>query len=123
MKGSENPRSYYKCTYPNCPTKKKVERSLDGQIIETVYRGGHNHPKPQSTRRSSSSSFSSNAVQPPGDAPDPSFATHGSGKMDSSATPENSSITVGDEDFDRGSQKSKPKGDEFEEYELEAKRW
>ncbi|CAF1868700.1 hypothetical protein Bca4012_034181 [Brassica carinata] len=55
VKGSENPRSYYKCTYPSCPTKKKVEMSLDGQITEIVYKGSHNHPKPQSTRRSSSS--------------------------------------------------------------------
>ena len=29
--------------------------SLDGQITEIVYKGSHNHPKPQSTRRSSSS--------------------------------------------------------------------
>nr|AJA32882.1 WRKY transcription factor [Brassica oleracea var. capitata] len=56
VKGSENPRSYYKCTFPNCPTKKKVETSLEGQITEIVYKGSHNHPKPQSTRRSSSSS-------------------------------------------------------------------
>ncbi|KAL0720820.1 hypothetical protein Bca4012_035419 [Brassica carinata] len=55
VKGSENPRSYYKCTFPNCPTKKKVETSLEGQITEIVYKGSHNHPKPQSTRRSSSS--------------------------------------------------------------------
>nr|AVK51630.1 transcription factor WRKY33-2 [Sinapis alba] len=58
VKGSENPRSYYKCTFPHCPTKKKVERSLEGQITEIVYKGSHNHPKPQSTRRSSSSSSS-----------------------------------------------------------------
>ncbi|CAN6824379.1 unnamed protein product [Brassica oleracea] len=58
VKGSENPRSYYKCTFPNCPTKKKVETSLEGQITEIVYKGSHNHPKPQSTRRSSSSSSS-----------------------------------------------------------------
>nr|AVK51631.1 transcription factor WRKY33-3 [Sinapis alba] len=57
VKGSENPRSYYKCTFPSCPTKKKVEMSLDGQITEIVYKGSHNHPKPQSTRRSSSSSM------------------------------------------------------------------
>ncbi|KAJ6291307.1 hypothetical protein OIU76_023383 [Salix suchowensis] len=55
VKGSENPRSYYKCTHPNCPTKKILERSLDGQVTEIVYKGTHNHPKPQSTRRSSSS--------------------------------------------------------------------
>lgn len=53
VKGSEYPRSYYKCTYPNCPVKKKVERSLDGQIAEIVYKGEHNHSKPQPPRRSS----------------------------------------------------------------------
>lgn len=51
VKGSEYPRSYYKCTYPNCPVKKKVERSLDGQITEIVYKGEHNHSKPQPPKR------------------------------------------------------------------------
>ncbi|KAK4771284.1 hypothetical protein SAY87_031816 [Trapa incisa] len=56
VKGSENPRSYYKCTYPNCPTKKKVERSLeDGQITQIVYKGNHNHAKPQTTKRTGTS--------------------------------------------------------------------
>lgn len=52
VKGSEYPRSYYKCTHPNCQVKKKVERSHDGQITEIVYKSNHNHPKPQPTRRS-----------------------------------------------------------------------
>ncbi|KAK7245197.1 hypothetical protein RIF29_40032 [Crotalaria pallida] len=47
VKGSEYPRSYYKCTYPNCPVKKKVERSFDGEIAEIVYKGEHNHSKTQ----------------------------------------------------------------------------
>ncbi|KAH9329687.1 hypothetical protein KI387_001795 [Taxus chinensis] len=51
VKGSEYPRSYYKCTHPNCPTKKKVERSLDGHVTEIIYKGVHSHPKPQPTRR------------------------------------------------------------------------
>lgn len=51
VKGSEYPRSYYKCTNANCPMKKKVERSHDGQVTEIVYKGEHNHPKPQPTRR------------------------------------------------------------------------
>ncbi|KAL3749777.1 hypothetical protein ACJRO7_010835 [Eucalyptus globulus] len=50
VKGSEFPRSYYKCTQPNCQVKKKVERSLDGQITEIIYKGTHNHPKPQPIR-------------------------------------------------------------------------
>ncbi|GLJ47484.1 hypothetical protein SUGI_1002340 [Cryptomeria japonica] len=51
VKGSEYPRSYYKCTQPNCLVKKKVERSHNGQVTEIVYKGEHNHPKPQPTRR------------------------------------------------------------------------
>ncbi|KAJ6791121.1 WRKY transcription factor 44-like isoform X1 [Iris pallida] len=47
VKGSEFPRSYYKCSHPNCPVKKKVERSVDGKIAEIVYEGDHNHLKPQ----------------------------------------------------------------------------
>ncbi|KAJ0096183.1 hypothetical protein Patl1_16764 [Pistacia atlantica] len=52
VKGSEFPRSYYKCTRPNCPVKKKVERSLEGQITEIIYKGQHNHQPPQSNKRS-----------------------------------------------------------------------
>ena len=51
VKGSEYPRSYYKCTHPNCQVKKKVERSHDGQITEIIYKGAHNHSKPQPNRR------------------------------------------------------------------------
>lgn len=47
VKGSEYPRSYYKCTYPNCLVKKMVERTLDGQIAEVVYKGEHIRSKPQ----------------------------------------------------------------------------
>ncbi|CAL0328054.1 unnamed protein product [Lupinus luteus] len=53
VKGSEYPRSYYKCTQPNCQVKKKVERSHDGQITEIIYRGDHNHTKLQPCRRAS----------------------------------------------------------------------
>ncbi|KAL1202958.1 putative WRKY transcription factor 34 [Cardamine amara subsp. amara] len=52
VKGSEFPRSYYKCTHPNCEVKKKVERSRDGHIIEIIYAGAHNHPQPTPNRRS-----------------------------------------------------------------------
>ncbi|PON79605.1 WRKY domain containing protein [Parasponia andersonii] len=51
VKGSEFPRSYYKCTYPSCPVKKKVERSLDGQVTEIIYKGQHNHQRPQNNKR------------------------------------------------------------------------
>ncbi|KAF5457108.1 hypothetical protein F2P56_021239 [Juglans regia] len=51
VKGSEYPRSYYKCTHLNCPVKKKVERSPDGQVTEIIYKGQHNHELPQPNRR------------------------------------------------------------------------
>ncbi|XP_075522995.1 putative WRKY transcription factor 20 [Primulina tabacum] len=51
VKGNEFPRSYYKCTYPNCEVKKIFERSPSGQITEIFYKGSHDHPKPQAARR------------------------------------------------------------------------
>ncbi|KAA8523581.1 hypothetical protein F0562_010004 [Nyssa sinensis] len=59
VKGSEFPRSYYKCTHPNCEVKKIFERSPEGQITEIVYKGTHDHPKPQPTRRFSAGSIMS----------------------------------------------------------------
>ncbi|KAF7833852.1 putative WRKY transcription factor 2 [Senna tora] len=50
VKGSEYPRSYYKCTHPNCQVKKKVERSHEGHITEIIYKGNHNHSKPPNRR-------------------------------------------------------------------------
>lgn len=119
VKGSENPRSYYKCTFPSCPTKKKVERSLDGQITEIVYKGSHNHPKPQSTRRNSASSQgiqSSGAAEAPDHHP---FGARPGMLIDAIPTPENSSVSFGDDDVDI----SKTAADEFDEDEPDAKRW
>ncbi|TYH30450.1 hypothetical protein ES288_A01G096100v1 [Gossypium darwinii] len=59
VKGCEFPRSYYKCTHPNCEVKKLFERSHDGQIIEIIYKGTHDHPKPQPSRRYSSGNIMS----------------------------------------------------------------
>ncbi|XP_052195853.1 probable WRKY transcription factor 4 [Diospyros lotus] len=55
VKASEYPRSYYRCTHLNCPVKKKVERNLDGQIIEIIYKGQHDHELPQSNKRAKDS--------------------------------------------------------------------
>lgn len=60
VKGSEFPRSYYKCTHPSCPVKKKVERSVDGQITEIIYKGEHNHQRPPSKRPKDSGSQNGN---------------------------------------------------------------
>ncbi|KAL0375408.1 UNVERIFIED_CONTAM: WRKY transcription factor WRKY24 [Sesamum radiatum] len=115
VKGSANPRSYYKCTFPNCPTKKKVEQNLDGHITEIVYKGCHNHPKPQPTRRSSS-----NLIQNPG------YSNHSNSllenaRMEAATNPENSSASFGDDDFEQGSSMSNSREDD--ENEPEAKRW
>ncbi|TVU05321.1 EcWRKY-51, partial [Eragrostis curvula] len=53
VKNGEHPRSYYKCTHPNCPVKKKVERSHEGHVTEIVYKGSHSHPLPHPNRRPS----------------------------------------------------------------------
>nr|GLL42889.1 probable WRKY transcription factor 26 [Ipomoea trifida] len=111
VKRSENPTSYYKCTHPNCPTKKKVETTLEGEITEIVYKGSHNHPMPQTTRRS--------AASPPS-----SYVSNGTGQLDNSvATPENSSVSYGDDDFEQSSRKRELGGEEFHEYDSNAKRW
>ncbi|XWS44348.1 hypothetical protein CRYUN_Cryun15aG0037500 [Craigia yunnanensis] len=51
IKGCDYPRSYYKCTHLNCPVKKQVERSAAGQITEIIYKGAHNHEKPQPNKQ------------------------------------------------------------------------
>ncbi|KAL7602035.1 hypothetical protein Lser_V15G26767 [Lactuca serriola] len=117
VKGSENPRSYYKCSDRNCSMRKKVETSSDGDITEIVYKGNHNHPKPQSTKRSSSSSVSNNSLVM-NQFNDFQDQSHGSGQWELIGTPENSSVSIGDDEFDR----STSGGDEFIENETPAKR-
>ena len=46
VKGSEHPRSYYRCTAPNCPVRKKVELSTETGVESSSYSGTHNHPCP-----------------------------------------------------------------------------
>ncbi|KAG6640271.1 hypothetical protein CIPAW_10G161600 [Carya illinoinensis] len=121
VKGSENPRSYYKCSYRNCPMKKIVETSVDGQITEIVYKGNHNHPKPQSNRRSSSQSIQPSSRTNSGIS-DQSVVTLGNTKMESVTTQEESSVSVGEDEFDQGSPTSNLVGDDNES-EPEAKRW
>ncbi|XP_047328966.1 probable WRKY transcription factor 33 isoform X2 [Impatiens glandulifera] len=51
VKCSDYPRSYYKCTHPNCPVRKKVERSHEGLVTEIIYEKTHNHPEPINPNR------------------------------------------------------------------------
>ncbi|KAJ0792284.1 putative transcription factor WRKY family [Helianthus annuus] len=55
---SGHKRIHYKCQFPLCLIKKKVETSSDGYITRITYHGEHNHTKPRSTIRSPSSSAS-----------------------------------------------------------------
>lgn len=51
VKGCEFPRSYYKCTHPSCPVKKKVERDLvDGHVTQIIYKGEHIHERPRPSK-------------------------------------------------------------------------
>jgi WRKY transcription factor 25 len=40
VKGSTNPRSYYKCSHQGCQAKKIVERNTHGVIFNTEYKVG-----------------------------------------------------------------------------------
>lgn len=60
VKGREFPRSYYKCTHPNCPVKKKVERSLEGHVTAISFNGEHNHQPPNPNKRSKDANDNSN---------------------------------------------------------------
>ncbi|KAG2310072.1 hypothetical protein Bca4012_024592 [Brassica carinata] len=78
VKGSENPRSYFRCTFPNCVTKKKVETSLvKGHVTEIVYKGSHNHPKPLSTKRSASTAATNDVSSHQSDGEDKVEAKRG----------------------------------------------
>ncbi|KAL9250684.1 WRKY transcription factor WRKY24-like protein [Drosera capensis] len=130
VKGSENPRSYYKCSFPNCPTRKNVERSSDGQITEIVYRGSHNHPKPLNPRRSSSAGAAASSFQaiqsyaPPNHAIKDEDRSPSAGQMESVETPDNSSISIVDDELDVSSnQNNRSAVENFDDNEPQAKRW
>ncbi|KAH9328928.1 hypothetical protein KI387_001036, partial [Taxus chinensis] len=129
VKGSEYPRSYYKCTHPNCQMKKKLERSHDGQITEIIYKGVHDHPKPQPSRRSAvgvthvshdeediNEGFGTSVK-----IEDPSSNMQGqtSSHLESTGTPEISSISASDDDGEGG---GKLLGEDADEDESDSKR-
>ncbi|XP_039690103.1 probable WRKY transcription factor 40 [Medicago truncatula] len=94
-KGSENQRSYYKCTWPNCFVKKKVERTIDGEVIETLYKGTHNHWKPTSSmKRNSSSEYLYSLLPSETGSIDLQDQSFGSEQLDSDEEPTKSSVSI-----------------------------
>nr|WGV38249.1 WRKY [Loropetalum chinense var. rubrum] len=105
VKGSEFPRSYYKCTHPNCQVKKQLERSHDGRITEIIYKGKHDHPKPLPRRRCAVGAVLSiheeNLKKLTG-AEDKTSNAHGQTSYNSEpdATPELPPVTASDDEHD-----------------------
>ncbi|KAK9072212.1 hypothetical protein SSX86_008644 [Deinandra increscens subsp. villosa] len=127
VKGSEYPRSYYKCTHTNCPVKKKVERSHEGHITEIIYKGAHNHPKPPPSRRSGfgSSSDIQGGVEwgQDGNLEVTSSTVNPHGAQFESSDPVDGSLTFSnDEDDDRATHGSVSLGADGEGDESESKR-
>jgi len=85
-KGNENRVSYYRCTHPNCYAKKKVDRTIDGKIVEIHYQGNHAHPKPlNNMKRNSSSEYLYSLLTSESDTtdlPDQSFASQSNEQLD-----------------------------------------
>ncbi|KAI3702631.1 hypothetical protein L6452_28379 [Arctium lappa] len=83
VRGNVFVRSYYKCTFANCPARKQVERSHDGHITEIIYLCKHEHPKPEHTLLKSSSCVLPNQAR---GSDEPSLTSEASQDPDASAT-------------------------------------
>ncbi|XP_071738450.1 probable WRKY transcription factor 3 [Rutidosis leptorrhynchoides] len=103
VKGSKRFRSYYKCNYPDCPTKKKVEKDLNGYITEVIYKGKHIHPMPRSTKKSLLNTFHDTILE----------------KSRFESFTQSSLASTGEDEYDSSISKS---GNDYEN-EPNAKRW
>nr|GEU55252.1 probable WRKY transcription factor 4 [Tanacetum cinerariifolium] len=122
VKGSEYPRSYYKCTHPNCPVKKQVERSVEGLVTEIIYKGQHNHQPPQSKRGKDSNTGTSSQYEQGFEGQTSNFSHSRDGRSmhsltmkeqeSSQATYENSGSSDGEEVGDDVSRGDERHGDE-----------
>ncbi|XP_061375366.1 probable WRKY transcription factor 20 isoform X2 [Gastrolobium bilobum] len=129
VKGSEFPRSYYKCTHPNCEVKKLFERSHDGQITEIIYKGTHDHPKPQPNRRYSAGTIVSMQEERSDKASLTSRDDKGSniyGQMshttEPNSTPELSPVATNDDSLEGTGLLSNQNNDEVDDDDLFSKR-
>ncbi|XP_057726686.1 uncharacterized protein LOC130942028 [Arachis stenosperma] len=100
LKRRGNQISFYRCSHPNCKVKKKVERTIGGEIIHVNYKGTHAHrnckPKFPIKRNSSSESFYSLLPSEPSHTKiiDQSLAFNGDGQLDHDTAPESSSLSI-----------------------------
>nr|XP_010908582.1 WRKY transcription factor SUSIBA2 isoform X2 [Elaeis guineensis] len=114
VKGSEYPRSYYKCTHPNCQMKKLLERSHDGRITEIIYKGRHDHPKPQPSRRLAVGAISNQGDEKPDSISSlarPEDKSSISLPFDPNDAP--SPVSASDDDVEIGGGRSSNTGDEL----------
>ncbi|XP_028804873.1 uncharacterized protein LOC114759785 [Neltuma alba] len=102
VKGSEKQMSFYKCSIPKCPVKKRVESYVNGQICDVVYKGTHNHGKPITKERNSSfeTLYATNASNQPFKAfffdrtPYQPLQNHENEQLDPTDSSESSSVSV-----------------------------
>ncbi|KAK1291835.1 putative WRKY transcription factor 20 [Acorus calamus] len=121
VKGSEFPRSYYKCTHPNCQVKKQFERSYDGHITDILYKGSHDHPKPQPSRRLAVGAYLPGQAQEHSDDFSalhsvgdnlPNAHGHSSHLTETNGTTQLSPVSVSDDETEGAGTRSNKVGDE-----------
>nr|WFL37659.1 WRKY transcription factor 7 [Crocus sativus] len=127
VKGSEFPRSYYKCTHPNCQMKKQLERSHDGHVTEIIYKGRHDHPKPQPSRRLAVGAIlSSQGEERPDEhcaLPNAEEKSSNAQLVDANGKPEFSKVSACEDDIEAGGGNSNHIRDEVaDDDDLESKR-
>nr|QWQ79452.1 WRKY30 [Juglans sigillata] len=129
VKGCEFPRSYYKCTHPNCEVKKLFERSHDGQITEIIYKGTHDHPKPQPSRRYTSGTMMTVQEERSDKAPSLTGRDEKSGiygqtshAVEPNGTPDLSPVMANDDSLDGAGSTPNRNNDDVEDDDLFSKR-
>ncbi|PIA58147.1 hypothetical protein AQUCO_00500232v1 [Aquilegia coerulea] len=128
IKGSEFPRSYYRCTHPNCQVKMQLERSHDGRIIEIIYKGKHDHPKPQPITRMAIGAILSLEEDRPDRISDGSGGNPSNGPVQTCACtnpsriPKLTPVTRSVENFDTTAEKLKRGNEVEDDIDMESKR-
>ena len=101
VKGSDYPRSYYKCSHPGCPVKKIIERDPQtGTVSQSTTKGGaHSHPRPNRVRtptggdEAAPAPASANASALPGSEQEDPEATIMLGEDDEVAPPSDDGVS------------------------------